>query len=104
MASANARTRALEGFKSGETRVLVATDLSPAGNVAVRHGYSLLPGGAALRVIHVCPAPGTGLDPLVADEVEQRRLLEVGVKLHFIASRLYSSILHYKLQLWHRHV
>ena len=57
-------------------RVLVATDLSPAGNEAIRHAYSLLPSGGVLRVIHVCPAPSAGLDPLIAARVYFDRSLE----------------------------
>lgn len=57
-------------------RVLVATDLSPAGNEAMRHAYSLLPSGGTLRVIHVCPAPSSGIDPLTAARVYFDRSLE----------------------------
>lgn len=51
------------------SRVLVATDLSPASDEVIRHACSLLPKGGALRLLHVCPAPKSGIDPFIAAQV-----------------------------------
>jgi nucleotide-binding universal stress UspA family protein len=50
-------------------RVLVATDLSPAGDGAIAHGCSVLASGGSLQILHVAPPPKSGLDPLVAARV-----------------------------------
>jgi nucleotide-binding universal stress UspA family protein len=50
-------------------RVLVATDLSEAGDAVIRHACSLLPKGGALQLLHVCPAPTAGIDPFIAARV-----------------------------------
>lgn len=51
------------------SRVLVATDLSDAGDAVVRHGCSLLHGGGALLLLHVCLPPTSGVDPFTAAQM-----------------------------------
>ncbi len=46
-------------------RVLVATDFSENGNDAIRHAYGVAGRGGAVRLVHVCHAPSTGLNPLI---------------------------------------
>lgn len=41
-------------------RVLVATDFSQNGNLALQHACSLLPAGGDIKVVHVCAAPNFG--------------------------------------------
>jgi len=50
-------------------RVLVPTNFSEAWPNALRHAYSLLPGGGSIHIVHVCPAPRRGINPLVASAV-----------------------------------
>lgn len=50
-------------------RVLVATDLGELAADTVRHARSLLPGGGAIHLLHVCHDPSPGLNPAVASAV-----------------------------------
>jgi len=50
-------------------RVLLATDFSAACLEAYRYAHSLLPGGGSIHIVHVCPEPSRGINPLVASSV-----------------------------------
>jgi nucleotide-binding universal stress UspA family protein len=50
-------------------KVLVATDFSALGNDAIRHARSLLPANGEVRIVHVCPSPSAGVNPVIASEV-----------------------------------
>jgi len=45
-------------------RILVTTDLSPAGNRALQAACALLPSGGVLRILHVLPAAAAGFSLL----------------------------------------
>ena len=50
-------------------RVLLATDFTAVCVEALRHAHSLLPSGGTIHIVHVCPKPAHGTDPLPPAEV-----------------------------------
>jgi nucleotide-binding universal stress UspA family protein len=50
-------------------RILLATNFTDVCAEAFRHAHSLLPGGGAIRLVHVCPEPSSGINPVIASEV-----------------------------------
>jgi nucleotide-binding universal stress UspA family protein len=50
-------------------RVLVATNFTKVCTDALRHAHSLLPAGGALHLVHVCPEPTSGINPVIASEL-----------------------------------
>jgi nucleotide-binding universal stress UspA family protein len=50
-------------------RVLLTTDFSEVSEEALRHAYSLLPSGGTIHVVHVCPEPTKGINPLISSKV-----------------------------------
>ncbi len=50
-------------------RVLLATNFTEVCNEALRHAHSLLPSGGAIHIVHVCPEPTSGINPVIASEV-----------------------------------
>lgn len=50
-------------------RVLLATNFTSVCNDALRHALSLLPDGGAVHIVHVCPEPSSGVNPVIASEV-----------------------------------
>lgn len=50
-------------------RVLLATDFTETCTAALSHARSLLPSGGAIHLVHVCHAPASGVNPVIASEV-----------------------------------
>jgi nucleotide-binding universal stress UspA family protein len=50
-------------------RVLLATNFTEVCTEALRHAHSLLPSGGAIHLVHVCPEPSRGINPVIASEV-----------------------------------
>ena len=50
-------------------RVLLATNFTDVCTEALRHANSLLPSGGAIRLVHVCHEPSSGINPIVASRV-----------------------------------
>lgn len=50
-------------------RVLLATNFTDVCNEALRHAHSLLPSGGAIHILHVCPEPTRGINPIIASDV-----------------------------------
>lgn len=50
-------------------RVLLATNFTDVCTEALRHAHSLLPSGGAIRLVHICDEPSSGINPLVASRV-----------------------------------
>lgn len=57
-------------------RILVATKFSDSWPEALRVAISLLPGGGTIHLLHVCPEPKRGINPLVASAVYFDHCLE----------------------------
>ena len=49
--------------------MLVATDFSETGNLALKHAYSLVPPGGEVHLLHVSYAPASAATPAVASEI-----------------------------------
>jgi nucleotide-binding universal stress UspA family protein len=63
-------------------RVLVATDLSELSNRAVAHGYSMLPAGGVVRIVHVEQSfefanPIHAPDPMAVQRLEEERRRQI---------------------------
>jgi nucleotide-binding universal stress UspA family protein len=50
-------------------RVLVATDFAEICTDALRQAHRLIPSGGAIKLVHVCPEPTHGINPIIASEV-----------------------------------
>lgn len=61
------------------TRILIATDGSPAGNIAVTHGIDLAKlHGSAVDIVYVTTPSGEGLDFVRTEDLEKAIYREAG--------------------------
>jgi nucleotide-binding universal stress UspA family protein len=58
-------------------RILVGTDFGASWPDVLRYAKALLPGGGAIHVVHVCPEPKAGINPLIRSAVYFDHCLEI---------------------------